>query len=704
MIVGNIQVHGTRTEMRVGLMTKLAVLIVTALTLSACEVNEEAVNGNTTVSNPPPATPPPTTPPPTPPPAPPPTGDADQAIFEATLYPLVTAQQNFCVTCHGVSQDPIFAASDVTAAYTAITTQQKVNLSNPEISRVYLRPKDERHNCGGDASCDQIAADFLAAIQDWANQATANVPPPTGGGGPVVSAMSTFADATSGGLARADDAAIALFTFSEGTGDVTLDSSGVGTPISLQITGMEWEDGGGLRNVNGKAQASEADSRKLFDMISPVNAYSVEAWIIPDNNAQDGPARIVSYSLDTQERNFTMGQNAIYYQLRNRSASTGVNGSPALEALDPQVESVLTHVVMTFDDVTGRKVYINGQLSIEEDVAADTLDWLDNQLLVLGNEVTDDRPWAGVLKLVAIHSKALSDAEVQQNFDAGTGNIVTMRFDVASIIGEPAVIEMQTAQLDAAGYLFAKPVFVSDATGIAVKNIRIAVNNLVPVAAQPFRRIDTTVLQTGTELSPLGAVVPVQLGAEMDQFHLEFEVLGNMQGLAEVTPPSAPPMPAADVVDSEYGLRTFSQLNDAMASVTGVDANTNTVLATYTDVLGSLPTTPDLLAFAPAQQLAIQQLAVSYCGVVVSDANSCNDLFGNCAVDGNAKDQVATALYDRFIGDNIADQPDRADVTTEIVQMIDDLGCANGCNGAEGETVLQASCSAVLSSAVITVN
>lgn len=702
MILRKNQLHGMRSQMQLGVLTKLVGILVISFAISACESNEEAVAGPTGSNPPPPTTPPPTPPPPTPPPPPP--SATDQQIFEATLYPLLMAQANFCVTCHGASQDPQFAVADATVAYTAITSQQKVNLSNPSISRVYVRPKDERHNCGGDASCDQIADAFLAAIQDWAAQATAAAPPPVGGGQPVISAVTTFADATSGGQARADGAAIALFTFSEGAGDVTTDSSGVGTPITLQISGMEWVDGGGLRNVTGKAQADAASSRKLFDMITPANAYSVEAWIIPDNNAQDGPARIVSYSQDTAIRNFTLGQNAIYYQLRNRTAGSGANGTPAVEALDPQVDTALTHVVATFDGDTGRKIYINGQLSIEENVAGDALAWQDDQPFVLGNEATDDRPWAGVLQLVAIHNKALTDVEVRQNFDAGAGNIFTMRFDVSNVIGEPAFIDMQAAQLDAAGYLFARPVYVSDATSIAIKNIRVAVNDTVPVAAQPFRRIDTVVLQSGEELSPLGAVVPVQLGADTDQFHLEFEVLGNMLGLAETTPPSAPPMPAPDIVDSEYGLRTFSQLNDAMSSVTGVDPSTNAVLSTYTDVLGSLPSSVDPLAFAPAQQLAIQRLAVSYCGVVVGDNNSCNDLFGNCAVDANAKDQVATALYDRFIGDNIASQPDRAGVTTEIVQVIDDLGCANGCAGAEGEIVLQATCAAVLSSAVITVN
>ena len=629
---------------------------------------------------------------------------ADQQIFEATLRPHLIDPVNGCVGCHSdlVNQDPKFAATNSTTAYNILISQQKVNLINPGLSRLYLRPKADRHNCGGAANCDRIAADFLAAIEDWSAQAAANGPP--SGGEALASAVSSFALAMGGGSARADDNAIALFRFAEGSGDVTLDTSGVDPAITLQLQGMEWVDGGGLRNVSGKAQASEADSRKLFDMIAAGNEYSVEAWVIPENTAQDGPARIVSYSQDTGVRNFTMGQNSIYYQLRNRSAGTGANGTPALEALDPQTDTVLQHVVTTFDAASGRKVYIDGQLSIEEN-AGDQLAWQDNgQFLVLGNEVTDNRLWQGVFKLVAIHNKALSSDEVQQNFLAGTDGAVTMRFDVSEIIGQTAYIDMQAAQLDASGYMFAKPVFVGGANGIAVKNIRIGVNGNVPVAAQPFRRIDTVVNQSGTELSPLGAVIPAELGSDDDRFHLEFEVLGNQFGLAELTPPSSPPAPPADVPEPVHGLRTFSQINDTMSSLTGVDANQATVLASYTELRDSLPTTPGLLSFGSAQQIAIQRLATAYCGEVVNDAGACDGFFGACAVDGNAKDQVAGVLYDRFIGDDIANQPDRADVTTEIVRTIDDLGCANGCTDAAARTVLQASCSAVLSSGAVMLN
>jgi hypothetical protein len=141
-----------------------------------------------------------------------------------------------------------------------------------------------------------------------------------------------------------------------------------------------------------------------------------------------------------------------------------------------------------------------------------------------------------------------------------------------------------------------------------------------------------------------------------------------------------------------------------MSGLTGIDPNQGDVLATYSEVRDSLPATPALLAFAPAQQIAIQRLATSYCGAVVADDGLCSGLFGSCAIDGNAKDQVAVSLYERMIGADIAVQPAPADVTAEVVRMIDDLGCANGCDGEQGRTVLQAACAAVLSSASVTVN
>lgn len=624
---------------------------------------------------------------------------ADQVLFEQTLYPHLRDVNNFCVGCHEAVQIPNFAAVDATSAYNIITAQQKVDINNPALSRVYLRVADERHNCGGDAVCDRIAGDFLTAIQSWADQAMPPIPP---AGTVLMSATTNFAEGNNNAANRVEDAQIALFEFAEGTGDVTVDTSGFGTPITLQIEGMEWVEGG-LRNVTGKAEASVADSTKLFDAITPVGEFTVEAWVIADNNAQDGPARVVSYSADTQVRNFTLGQNAIYYQLRNRTADSDANGAPALEAITQQVESVLQHVVVTFDEDVGRKVYMNGQLDNEENVPT-TLAWTNDQNFVLGNEVTLDRTWQGVFNMVSVHNRALTDAEILQNYQAGAGTLTTLSFDVSSIVGGPASIELLAAPIDDASYMFADPVLVSDVMPVRVANIRIGVNGNIPVAAQSFRRVDFTVQTSGVSVSPLGAVIPVDMGPDLDQFHLEFEALGNQTGLAETISPSIPPIPLPDVPEPEYGMRSFSHVHNTMAALTGVDAGSAEVATRYSELRDTLPSTFDILAFSSAQQIAIQQLATTYCGVIVNNAGTCTDFFGSCAIDVNGKDAVATTLYDRFVGQNIANQPDSAGFSAAIVGVIDGLGCVNGCTGATAETALQASCAAALSSGAVTIN
>ena len=163
-------------------------------------------------------------------------------------------------------------------------------------------------------------------------------------------------------------------------------------------------------------------------------------------------------------------------------------------------------------------------------------------------------------------------------------------------------------------------------------------------------------------------------------------------------------MALPDVPEPDLGLRTFSQINDTMSSLTGINASNPTVNARYADLRDSLPATSDLLAFAAAQQIAIQQLATTYCGEVVANNGTCNGFFGSCDIAANGKDQVADTIFDKLIGANIANQPARAGVTTEVVRLIDDLGCANGCNGAQAETVLNAACAAVMSSGAVTVN
>jgi hypothetical protein len=88
----------------------------------------------------------------------------------------------------------------------------------------------------------------------------------------------------------------------------------------------------------------------------------------------------------------------------------------------------------------------------------------------------------------------------------------------------------------------------------------------------------------------------------------------------------------------------------------------------------------------------------------VANATACSNFFGSCTIAATGKTQIADRLYDRIIGTNLANQPDRAAVTTEVVDAMNDLGCTNGCTGATATTALQATCAAVLSSAAVTIN
>ena len=641
----------------------------------------------------------------------------DQQLFASTVYPIMTG--NNCVQCHSdptplglVPILPLMADETVDTAYNAVVNNQKVTLSNPANSRLVLKPREENHNCGGPVACEQFAAEMQAAIQSWADAVEAagntnNLPR-------VASAMASFADAQDGGAARVNDNVIALYNFDEGAGDIVADSSGVGTPMDLLIEGdMQWVEEGGLRNINGKAKASMTASAKMFNMISEdQDEFTIEAWVIPAEENVNNLSVIVGYqrnSASINNNNFIFAQDGNSFELRTRSESTGTNGQPALAVNGSPVRTDLMHVVFTVDATAGRKVYVDGQFVGDMDGAPlGQLNWDSQFGLALGNEYEDQSGnlWQGVFKMVAIHNRALTDVQVQQNFDAGLGNLVTIAFDVSQAVGAPATIQMQAAELDDSSYLFATPTMMTDVAGVQVNNIRIAVNNNVPVATQVFRAVNMTVNESGTQLSPLGAVIPKDLGMDMDMFHLEFEVLGSQVGTGDLYVPPSEPGIADYGMLPDLGVRSFSSVNDTMSTLTTIPKTQNTVRDRYEELRDQLPATADIMAFNSASQIAIQRLAVTYCDQVRRSTAACNVVFGtSCNNIANATDKQnrVNALFDRFVGD-LENQPDRAATTAEVNRLMDDLGCANGCADAIKNTALQASCAAVLSSGVMTIN
>lgn len=213
-----------------------------------------------------------------------------------------------------------------------------------------------------------------------------------------------------------------LYTFDEGSGTWVHDRSGVGVPFNLMVeseAAVSWIPDGGLAVNSSTIIASLGPPTKVIKSAKTSNEITLEAWVRPADVTQDGPARIVTLSRDFHHRNLQLGQATALYDVRLRTTATTSNGHPSLSAPLGSLTTELTHVVYTRIKTGLARIYINGQVVAERVVGGDLSKWNEKYHLALANEFVGSRPWVGEYHLVAIFDRALSEAEVSQNFQAG---------------------------------------------------------------------------------------------------------------------------------------------------------------------------------------------------------------------------------------------------------------------------------------------
>ena len=234
----------------------------------------------------------------------------------------------------------------------------------------------------------------------------------------------------------------ALYTFQEGIGTTVFDVSQAGTPLDLTVRHPEhvtWLDGG-LAVTKPALIASTGAATRINHAVRESGEITLEAWVKPASTNQNGPARIVTLSRDLHNRNFTLGQgiyggSSSVYDMRLRSSSTDLNGTPSISSPPGSLAVRLTHVVYTRDASGNAKLYVDGEEKASGRVAGDLSNWDAGYQLGLSNELTGDRPWLGEFHLVAIYSRALQGWEVTQNFMAGANP--EEKKSPPSIVGQP---------------------------------------------------------------------------------------------------------------------------------------------------------------------------------------------------------------------------------------------------------------------------
>ncbi len=640
-------------------------------------------------------------------------------LFSTTVYPLLT---QYCAGCHTSSaatpQKPYFASSDIDEAYSE--AHAKINLDTPALSRLVVRLSEESHNCW--SNCGSNATTMLNAVTAFANGIPVTQVDPT----LILSKALTMYDGTvaSGGN-RHETNMIARYFFKEGTGSVANDTSGVDPAANLALSGaVAWSGGWGLSvGTGGKAQATTTTSRKLSDRIKASGEYTIEAWVAPANVAQED-ANIVSYSGGNTSRNFTLGQRAYQYEAYARSSRTDANGEAALltRDADRDAQASLQHVVMTFDPVAGRKLYVNGNFTGDNDaLGGGTLsNWDDTFALVLGNETSGTRQWTGLIKFVSIHDRALTLDQVQQNFAAGVGERYFLLFNVSTLTGvAQSYIMFEVTQYDSYSYLFNKPTFISlspnaQPGNIRIRGVRIGVNGAEARVGQAYIPLDVTVSNanynatTGQLLSNVGTVISLEKGPNADLFFLTFEQIGSQSrvytdntALSSATPVDADPV-------SDVGYRTFEEIDATLSKITGVPRTNSSVRATYELVKQQLPTVEDIDGFLSAHQIGVAQLGSSYCSTLVNDATLRAAFFPGlnlgAATLGNSTERnlVIDPLIARSVSTGLTTQPSDAAVRGELNALMDTLCPGGTCSVSRTPVVVKAACTAALASAVTT--
>ena len=690
--------------------------------------------------------------------------------FSNTVYPLLTAH---CAECHVENPTPpqlpiapYFSSSDINAAYEG--AQPKMDLDNPALSRLVLRLILDGHNCwdpnNNQATACEDSRDLMqAAIQDFADGIPAN-PPVIGNNSTISGAvdLSGCSDGSSGcntadGGNRYENNLIALYDFKAGSGTSITEVSGAGTPINLTLSGttgvdFSWVSGHGIEFLTNAAKAQDMgnNSGRLQSAITSSGEYSIEAWAIPANVTQED-ANIISYSGGANQRNFTLGQTMYNYDFLHRSTTTDSNGEPVASTPDDDelLQSSLQHVVATFDPVNGRRIYVNGMVTNTVDpVAAGGLgDWDGNIYpLIMGNEIDGTRPWKGILKLVGIHDRALTHQQIVQNFEVGVGEKYFLLFGISHLdaaIPAGSYIMFEFSQIDPYSYLFYKPTYInlqdpSVVPNFSLQGIRIGVNGALPLNGQAFSNVDVTLgsnytPESGEIISTIGTAISLERGVAQDEFFLAFDQIGgaiNPYVEPTVTPPVlTDPDPVADM-----GVRTFDEINASISSMTGVSASNPAVTAVYQSYKQQLPSVENINGFLSSNQMAIAQMALTYCNELVDNNGSItrDSYFNNfdfsqdepSAFNSPAKlDRILTPLLAAAMNidgvGNLTSQPVETEIrdmlgsttgqnldgygayTSLIQQMITQCGGATCGTAARTEEIVKATCAAAVGGAVM---
>ena len=212
--------------------------------------------------------------------------------------------------------------------------------------------------------------------------------------------------------------AVALYTFDDGTGKKVSDVSGVAPALDLTIQvndSTRWTNGGLAVDANSLLFSTAA--AKIVSACKASNEVTVEAWVKSSTITNGTIQRITAISVGVAFPVVSMSaqNDTVLFRIRT---STQANDAENDYFSTGSLKVGLQHIALTRRADGVYRGYIDGALVVDKTTGGNLSTWTD-QAICVANEHTVDRPWIGELRLVAYYAKALSQAEIAQNYAAG---------------------------------------------------------------------------------------------------------------------------------------------------------------------------------------------------------------------------------------------------------------------------------------------
>jgi VanZ family protein len=165
---------------------------------------------------------------------------------------------------------------------------------------------------------------------------------------------------------------------------------------------------------------SPGPAKVLYDKIRSGSGLSIEIWLSSPIENQVGPARIISFSADPHQRNFTIAQERDKLVVRLRTINTDPNGIyPHAELSGIFSSSDIKHIVATYD-YKKKCIFVDAQCRLCQPMPLGRFDnWDPTFPLVFGNEATGNRPWTGRIYYAAIYDHSISKQDIKEHYSTG---------------------------------------------------------------------------------------------------------------------------------------------------------------------------------------------------------------------------------------------------------------------------------------------